>query len=195
MPSDKTPYCLITIVGCSPSWSGWIERYTEAGTPSTRRMAGVSELGEELDFPRRPPTSVSVRCRSLRRLRAWPARGADPDGSLLGGLITQMLWTAGWAAPVSASTAPRGSIDCRCRCLRATFPVLCRPSIAARGAHSSTRTRRANLHEGVPPPAAIRRPTNTGNVARTPKRHHRTRRGARRVDGDRRPARGPAKSS
>jgi pimeloyl-ACP methyl ester carboxylesterase len=133
MPADKTPIVLIHGSWMPPhSWSGWIERYSAAGhTVHAPAWPGVSELGEELDHTKAP---ADIRIGEVADhydafVRALPDRPILM-GHSFGGLITQMLLDRGLGRSGVAihPAAPRGVYRLPLSVLRATFPVLRRPS-------------------------------------------------------------------
>jgi alpha-beta hydrolase superfamily lysophospholipase len=114
------------------SWSGWIERYSAAGhTVYAPAWPGVSELDEDLDLKKAPADVrlAEVVDHYVTFVRALP----EPPilmGHSFGGLITQMLLGKGLgrAGVAIHPAAPRGVYRLPLSVLRATFPVLRRPS-------------------------------------------------------------------
>jgi pimeloyl-ACP methyl ester carboxylesterase len=133
MPSAKTLIVLIHGLWMPPhSWSSWIERYSAAGhTVHAPAWPGVSELHEELDHTKAP---ADIRVGEVvdhydAFVRALP----EPPilmGHSFGGLITQMLLGRGLGRVGIAihPAAPRGVYRLPLSVLRATWPVLHRPS-------------------------------------------------------------------
>jgi pimeloyl-ACP methyl ester carboxylesterase len=133
MATDKAPIVLIHGLWMPPhSWRGWIERYTAAGHKvDAPAWPGVSELNEELDLTKAPADIglAEVVDHYAEHVRAMP----EPPilmGHSFGGLITQMLLCRGLgrAGVAIHPAAPRGVYRLPLSVLRATWPVLRRPS-------------------------------------------------------------------
>ena len=114
------------------SWSGWIARYSAAGhTVHAPAWPGVSELDEDLVHTKAPADIrlgevVDHYAAFVRKLPESPIL----MGHSFGGLITQMLLGRGLgrAGVAIHPAAPRGVYRLPLSVLRATWPVLSRPS-------------------------------------------------------------------
>jgi pimeloyl-ACP methyl ester carboxylesterase len=140
MAADETPIVLIHGLWMPPhSWSGWIERYSAAGhTVHAPAWPGVSKLDEDLDHTKAP---ADIRLgQVVKHYADFVEALPEPPilmGHSFGGLITQMLLDKGLgrAGVAIHPAAPRGVYRLPLSVLRATFPVLRKPS---------------NLHRAVP---------------------------------------------